>query len=58
MDMDEIAFSEWGAGATGTTLTAVSRSWHKTKSHICPNCKSFMDWLNLEKYWRQKKMYI
>jgi hypothetical protein len=23
---------------------------YKTKSHLCPNCQFFMEWLNLEKY--------
>jgi hypothetical protein len=23
-------------------------SWHKTKSHNCLHCQSFVEWLNLE----------
>jgi hypothetical protein len=31
MDMDGIAFQEWGDSATGTTLIVLPCSWHKTK---------------------------
>jgi hypothetical protein len=36
-----------GASATGTDISSVQCSWHKTKSHICPNRHLFMKWLIL-----------
>jgi hypothetical protein len=55
MDLDEIAFQERGASATGTTLIVVCCSWHKTKCHICLTCCSESWGSYLEKDWQQQR---